>query len=250
MGVDSLLSRAPVVLLGEMHGTAEFPAFVSRLACHAEAQGGVIVALELPQDMQPALDAFARDPSESHAQALFGLEMWTKDYQDGRTSLAMKQLIEALAGRAARGQKVRLLAIDEPAHPDARDQAMALSVERAHRESPDARIIVLTGNVHNRLTLGVPWDAQYRPMGLELREAGVPVTSLHGTYAMGTAWYCETGEAASCGVKPLESDQPAASMSISLDTPCPNGACDGQFHVGKPSASLPARGVEPKPHGA
>ena len=241
-GVDALLARAPVVLLGEMHGTSEFPAFVAQLACHAERLGPVMVALELPRDMQPALDAFAHEPSEANGKALFAHEMWTKEYQDGRASLAMKALIEELAAQSAHGQKVRLLAIDEPSQPDVRDKAMADQLIAAHHGAPDAHIIVLTGNVHNRLTAGVPWDENYRPMGFELREAGVPVTSLHGTYGAGTAWYCETSEVQSCGVKPLESDKAAGSFSVSLEQPCPGGACDGSFHVGTPSASRPARG--------
>ena len=139
-GIEPLLERGRVLLLGELHGTAEAPAFVANVACHARSQGlDVTIALELPHAEQEQV----RDPDSE----IVDLPFWAKDYQDGRTSVAMLRLIEWAHARTA-ADGVELILIDEPSNFRRRDERMAVHIldafgpgarallRRPHREHP------------------------------------------------------------------------------------------------------------------
>jgi len=56
-GIEQVIGKGKVVLLGEIHGTAEAPAFTGDVDCHALRAGlAVTVALELPRAEQEAID--------------------------------------------------------------------------------------------------------------------------------------------------------------------------------------------------
>jgi hypothetical protein len=62
-GVEPLLASRDVLLVGEVHGTAESPGFVAETACAALAGGrSVTVALEISVAEQARLDAFLASP--------------------------------------------------------------------------------------------------------------------------------------------------------------------------------------------
>lgn len=46
------------VLIGDLHGTREIPAFVGRLVSTLAARQLVVLALDIPREVAPALDAF------------------------------------------------------------------------------------------------------------------------------------------------------------------------------------------------
>src|SRR5256885_15904610 len=69
-GVE-LLSDAGLVMLGEIHGTVELPAFVADLTCRVASSGRPVrLGIELDADEQPQIDAFlasAGTPSDRAA---------------------------------------------------------------------------------------------------------------------------------------------------------------------------------------
>jgi hypothetical protein len=106
-GATELLKPGALVLLGEIHGTAEVPLFVGRLACQATAKGlRVRVGLEIPQEEQARIDAFlSATDADAAKQSLLQGPFWTRDMQDGRSSEAMLALLTRLRDPPAVGTK-------------------------------------------------------------------------------------------------------------------------------------------------
>jgi hypothetical protein len=62
-GLEPLLADRDALLVGEVHGTVESPAFFAETACAALAGGrAVTVALEIPVAEQARLEAFLASP--------------------------------------------------------------------------------------------------------------------------------------------------------------------------------------------
>lgn len=212
---DQVLGRylkpGTAMLIGEMHGTSESPQFVGDIACSAlRANLKVAVALEIPSAEAPKL------PSPSEAKDLriplrfTDDDFWRDSYQDGRRSAAMRNLIERLRGwqgESAKGHipPVRLLTIgaSRELHGAERDRVMASRLAEDMKARPDYVYLVLTGNIHNRLDPGTPWDINYMPMGLALTgfvEKGTSIVSLDPYYYEGgKAYICQTRDESSCG---------------------------------------------------
>ena len=230
-GAAPLLKPRGMVLVGEMHGSREIPKALSALACLAVQQHvPVVVALELPQEEGPRIDAWmsSRAPLSELLRGVF----WTRGYQDGRSSAAMASLLEEV-----RRLRVRVVAYD-PVEPEDRDARMAVRLAALRAESPASLILVLSGNLHNRTAVGVPWDAAYQPMGWHLAQRKIPLVSLEVTYAAGTTWMCETPDAVSCGAHQLGGKDRGAAPVVRLGTELPH--VQGTLYVGPLSASPPA----------
>jgi hypothetical protein len=106
-GADRLWAKPETrwVMIGEMHGTAEMPAFFGDLVCQAAASSHrpVTVALEQNVEMQPAIDAFlASDGGTAARSAFLNAPMWRG--QDGRASQAMLALYDRLRVMKQAGQ--------------------------------------------------------------------------------------------------------------------------------------------------
>ena len=115
--IDGLAERvAPgrMFLLGEMHGTQQSPAFASSLACAVAARElEVVVGLELAPSAQKLVNRYLE--SEGHpadVEALLQHVTWTRSYQDGRNSLAMRDLIERVRLLKKEGNPARILLFD------------------------------------------------------------------------------------------------------------------------------------------
>ena len=97
-GLPEQLVAGRVFLLGELHGTAQSPAFARSIAC-ASAESGLqtIVALELTSGAQSMAERYlASNGSPEDREALLAHAMWIRSYQDGRNSKAMVELIEGV----------------------------------------------------------------------------------------------------------------------------------------------------------
>ncbi len=246
-GLDELVKPSTVLLVGELHGTSEIPALVSSIVCHAIAkQLPVTLGLELPRTDQPQLDAFLASSGGQESRAAFlSLVFWSRDYQDGRASVAMFDLIEQSRQRM-KGGSLQVVLIDLPSARAGRDQAMADHLVQTVKASPDRFFVVLTGNFHSRVAPGGG------KMG-DLAAAKLPeaiVISLNTSYESGTAWICMSG--APCGVQKLGGAEQLGSalrlstaVSIVLDSS--NGNYDGRLILGPISASLPAKDQRARP---
>lgn len=202
---------APVVLLGESHGTAEIPAAFGRLACHAAAERRpqpIVVGLEIWTSAQAAIDTFLAGPGGPAARGtLLEQDFWQRDYQDGRSSAAMADLLEALRRHRASGLNLVVRAIDPPKFdsPGDRDARMAAAVMDAVTSQRPAQTLVLVGDVHSRVLPGYPWNPAdaYLSVGAHLRKKYADTVGLRTLSGGGSAWQCLSNEAKDCGVRRL-----------------------------------------------
>jgi len=241
-GTAALLDRPEqVILIGELHGTAEAPQAVGEMACAASERGPVVVALELEGTLQPTLDAFITQPDEASALAtLEGSSLLNRAVQDGRTSEALLALLNRVRELKGTGRDVSLHLFQPNSllNGEGLDQSwyelnMGYLLGQARQKRPDARIIALAGNIHARKTafedypdIGVPAAGH-----LPARET----LSLRIAQQGGFAWNCSRD---SCGVNPSRASYDAEVRGVIL-TPPDGGGYDGVLALGPWTASPP-----------
>lgn len=238
-GTDALWRpETRFVVVGEMHGTTETPAAFAEMVCAAAAQGAVTVALELPQSMQPQLDAFLAAPdADTAAATLNGTMFLDPKMADGRSSTAMLTMLESVRGLKAEGRDVAFHAFQpNRSRPRSLSQSyyeldMAVGLTDALHARPEARVLVLVGNIHARKTHLERFDLMPATALLPAKE----VVSLLVVQQGGTAWNC--GQDA-CGANPMAASYDATARGVML-TPYGEGAFDGVLALGPVTASPP-----------
>ena len=245
--IDGLAERiAPgrIFLLGELHGTQQSPAFVSSIACAVAAHGSeVVVGLELASTAQELVDRYLESPGQpADREALLRHSIWTRSYQDGRTSQAMLDLIERVRLLKKEGNSVRILLFDAPSAVGGqdRDARMAATIAASAESHPEAVHVILTGNLHSRMAPGSRRSRDYEPMGylLQRQVPGKRIVALDAAHEGGTAWIC----APDCGVASLGGRHDGPRWSIEIDDATRPSGHLGWYHVGTISASAPAVG--------
>lgn len=245
-GLDPLLRSHGVLLLGEMHGTVESPAFASRVVCLAlAARHSVTIGLEIPLEEQSRIGAFlASSGLPGDRDALLGGAFSQAPFQDGRRSQAMLALLDDLRRLHRAGRPVRLVLLDSSAGAGGpeRDRAMAVRLRSAVAAGPHDLFVVLTGNIHTRIRRGTPWNPAYEPMGFLVTQLApkLVVTALDVAYSGGTAWICETPQPASCGPKTLKGRPDAGGSRVTVFATVGSDGYSGTYGVGTLSASPPA----------
>ncbi|MGB0134220.1 hypothetical protein [Dokdonella sp.] len=201
--MSALLERAGksrVILVGEIHGTAEVPKLTGDLAAVIAAEYTLIVGLEVPRDEQKRIDAFLDSAGTSADRAaLLAGNFWSRAYQDGRSSLAMADLLERL--RLLRSEAdIEVLALDQLSgglvDGDTRDRVMAERLSEALQADPEARALVLAGNFHTRVQMGAPWNESHQFLGYRLK--AFDPYAIEVLANAGSAWTCTGADAASC----------------------------------------------------
>lgn len=198
---SELIRPGRVLLIGELHGTYEFPALVAGIAASAATKGlGILVGLEIPRSEQGRIDRFlGSDGSPDAIASMTESPFWhrPKEWDDGRSSIAMLNLLCTLRALGV-GRHVSVCAFDLPwgAPGEAlptdlaalfavpRDQAMADQLRGATELDRNVMTIVLAGNEHTRL-----WSRRHdanRPLGERLNEACGDVVTLIGHNLGGT----------------------------------------------------------------
>jgi len=239
-----LLRRGQILLLGEMHGSQESPAFVAGAACRGLRAGrSVTVALEIPTEEESRVAAYlASGGNIEERDTLLAGAFWQDPFQDGRRSQAMVALLEDLRRWAHEGRKVRVRLLDrlpKAAAPE-RDRAMAAELETAVKASPDDLFLVLTGNLHTRTSRGTPWDPKQENMGFLVAPSHPGLLALDVAYSGGTIWMCPDANPASCGVQTLHTKGGERAPGVKLyEKPSPEGF-HGEYFVGALTASPPA----------
>lgn len=245
-GLEALLEPGTVLLLGELHGTREAPAFVETVACRALARNlPVVVGLELPVAEAPRVAEYlASDGGERAGAALLAGPLWQAEHQYGVASRAVVGLLDALRARQAAGAAVEVVLYD-PGGVSERDRKMAQNLAGVLGARPEAFAVVLSGNIHNRLTVGTPFDPELEPMGhlLMKRLEGRRVVSLDLAHQGGTAWLCFNSNAEECGPKKL-SGEAGRTTGVELDGPGDGMPFSGRYFTGPITASPPAAAGE------
>jgi hypothetical protein len=242
---------APLVLVGEIHGTREIPATFGRLVCQtaAERRGGtVLVGVEIASSGQSAIDAFLAGAGGAAAtRALLAQQFWQRDYQDGRSSEAMLHLLDDLRRYRNAGLKVVVRALDPELYdsPGDRDAGMSATLIAAIAAVRPAKTLVMVGNVHSRTLHGYPWDAKaaYLPLGALLRARYDDLIALDVAAQGGFAWTCASAAPADCGAHPMRAREATGPVPrIALDpAAAARTGYSGTLFLGQVTASAPAR---------
>ena len=232
-----------MLLVGEVHGTAETPARVAELAAAmASPEQPLIVGLEIWRAEQAAIDRFlASAGTDEDVQQLLASEFWQRGYQDGRSSKAMAALLESLRTLALKAP-VSVLAFDlDPKDKSGtdgeRDAQMADALRTALNQQPEARALVLAGNFHTRVQEGAPWDPDHRFMGFLLSEFQPYSIEIMGV--AGSAWICTGRTTDSC----IARDMPANELQpgLVLGDDLNDRGHYGHWWLAQVTASPPAR---------
>lgn len=253
------------VILGEIHGTAEAPAFFGNLACTLAARGErILIALEQDSDKNAAFQTAWHLPHARFAAARDTLG-W-EGQNDGRESEAMFAMLERLHAARARG-----LSIDLVAFNGARDEAQqkrfsALPGQGPHeaaqaeniREAANAGrydlVLVLVGNAHALKRPINRRGAEYEPMAMRLAPTE-QIVSLNVKTAGGNAWTCERKPGVTpnrpvssgdieCGSHAFRGDgdlrKPSFIALGAFPGETADGSYDGYYWLGNVTASPPA----------
>ena len=242
-GVSGVLHPGAIVMLGEIHGTVQGPQAVYTIVCHALNAGQKItVGLEIPIVEQPnMIEYLASNGSDSDRSNLIAGEFWQEDYQDGRRSQAMAELIESLRlARAKDTARIRVIFLDNPGATQGRDRFMAERIVDESARYPERLIISLTGNVHSQLTSGNGYDESYEPMGyiVSMLAKEIDIYSLDIEHSGGTAWIDVDGQGYGVVSISGSGDDEGMRIEISGDS---GHRHFGIFNTGTIEASRPAR---------
>ncbi|WP_332676635.1 hypothetical protein [Brevundimonas sp.] len=228
------------IVVGEIHGTTEAPAAFAQIVCAATEQGPVTVALELPTEMQPRLDAFMAATDDASAEALLhDTFFWETDpeRQDGRSSVAMLEMMQSVRRLKAAGRDVTLRGF-QPSNPrpatfDQNYYELDMAVELAHAaaERPESRVLVLVGNIHASKTRFDRFDLM--PAAAHLpRKATL---TLNVAQQGGQSWSCQ---AEGCRAHDSMERYDTTARGIVMGSAA-EGAYDGVIAVGPWTASPP-----------
>ncbi|MBX3233900.1 MAG: hypothetical protein KIT84_31620 [Labilithrix sp.] len=236
IGELDVLGSAPVVILGELHGLRAAPIFAADLACRLALQDTtktVTLALELPTDEQPRIDAFMKSNGGYGARHdLLAGPFWTGS-QDGRSSVARVDMLELARGYAQRGVPLRVATFDvDGGVPAKRDEEMAKRVV-ALAEEKKGPVVVLVGNLHARTQP----SGNQKWMGEFIRDKIPNVVSFDNRYGSGTAWVCIPG----CGEHPMtgHDDDAATKWHFERFSTVDDKGFAGAWHIGPAKASPP-----------
>ncbi|MGH1344194.1 MAG: hypothetical protein ACRBN8_21725 [Nannocystales bacterium] len=242
-GSEPLLEPGRLILMGELHGTTQIPMFVAELSCKAARSGTAVrLGLEIPRAESSAVAAFlASNGDEAALAALTAGSHWTRPDQDGRSSVATVSVLEHVRRWRNAGLEIVPFAFDVDEHGawNERDASMAAEILKHSTADPDALVLVLSGNLHNRTSVGLPWDPEAVPMGVSIAGARPDMLSLDVRYRKGTAWIC----APQCGVAEIGGSQAApgeTERSVALFESPNEFGHHGVFTVGAVEAAVPA----------
>lgn len=234
--LEPLLARRRVILIGEPPGTNEFPALVSAMVDRLVSSGtSVVVGLEVPMTEELELGAVG--------------SFWTRgdEFQDGRSSQAMADLVDSLARRRREGDPVETVAMDGPwVAPGSRvpldylellerprDELMASNLMQVMDRTPRACTIVLAGSMHTS-TKGAAW----RTLGSILLPWFPVAVALLGQLTGGSRWVLPGNGEPGRVVPVPELDLPTGALWA--DEPGADGH-HGYVNLGAVSPSSPAR---------
>ena len=232
-GIEELDFNRPI-LLGKIHGTNEIPLMVAKLTEHLSQHEPVTIALELPEDSW-VREYISSDGSPAARAKLLQTSFWNRKFQTGRSSEGVFLLLESLRELHANGRDIDLVLFDLPLDTPNRDQAMAEVLLTKIKETKNT--IIITGNVHSRVTKGFPGNPEYMPMGATLAKEW-DVMALDISYGEGTGWQCrrKTG----CGIYEMKGTFRGKESFVTFDIrPAANGH-HGQIYIPVVSASPPA----------
>ncbi len=238
-GLSNLLTRQGLhfVVIGDLHGTEELPAFFGQLVEETAAHREVAVVLEYPERLRRDLDRYLASPGDEAARkTLLATDFWTR-WHDGRSSKAMFALIE----------KLRILQVPvtacQPNGGDLGDYERVMGeCWKQVGESSHRLVLIFVGNAH----------ASYMPVYNDVLPAAASLpraetVSLDNFSSPGWSWDCLKVD--KCGEHPTHADAPPKDRGLYFGedlVPVEMGVFDGAYSAGPHfTASPPAAGPAP-----
>jgi hypothetical protein len=180
---------AKLLLLGEIHGTAESPALVRKVVCAISEKESVGLGLEIPRSEQPLIDAYLSSAGRATDKALLlASSFWAND-RDGRSSEAMFGLIEAVRYLKQQRRDIHVFLFDwQPDTHLERNIAIATGIRAYVLAHPQRTVVTLMGNIHAMKKDRGAGSDTIVPSGkllLNLNPISVELAS-----PSGTAWVC------------------------------------------------------------
>lgn len=229
--IKERLPNNGIIIFGELHGTNEIPQFFSDCAqefiSHNES---IKIFLEYPSSEDNVVEKFMQ--GEINENDLIQEPHWART--DGRSSQAMLAVFRDLKSYSARGLKIH--GFDSNINEGKRTQVMVDHFMAAY--SKNSYNLILTGNIHAKLTQGLPWDANYIPFAMLLKKNVGNMISLDADYLAGTAWICSP----KCGITKIgrRDDESKFNLNMPIVFSDKIFSYDGYFYFRNISASPPA----------
>lgn len=227
------------IIVGEQHGTAETPAAFGDLVCQAikaKPKRQIVVALEYPQSDQAVYDRYFKSAGRAaDRDALLRTAIWQSRFKDGRTSIAMLDLLERLRVLRQRGAIAGVVLFQPSGGPlggqAEREVEMARILQSA-ATSPNSIVLALVGNVHAMRGAFVRPGVSFMPAAGHLPDQNT--ISLDARGNGGAAWNC----APECGVHDRGPSRTEAARGVVLDAAL-RPSFDGLLNLGAPTTASP-----------
>ncbi len=223
-----------LIIFGEQHGTNEIPMFVAEIVCALSAVKKVNLLLELNADQQRELTRFLDSRgSDAENRRFIDAVFRPKDQQhDGRTSVAMFELIDQARQLRRKGRKISVIFFAPDPNEQNFDQSeyeadMARNIRAAVRTDRNVKNIALVGNFHSRRISDVG-GLKVVPAASLLSD--LKVFSFVASALAGEAWQCRQD---GCGVQQLTGTAEPPKRGVRA-FPTNMSGYDGVFSVGTP----------------
>lgn len=223
-GVESIYS-APIVIIGEFHGSNEIPEFFFDVVCNYKKhfrKTTIVIGLELPQEFEEIFRRMNSEPKAATVSAIKNSPFWN-EFGDGRHSAAMLKLTLALVTTAYESAgKMDLIAFQRPKI----DSTGATLILEHAKQTGAKHLLLLMGNFHARKK-SLAGGPLYPPLGANLEVSGRKVLSLDIHPGGGEAWVCMPD----CGRRTLRTDESISATGIILIPGFRDGAYDGYYKL-------------------
>lgn len=236
-----------VVIVGDRHGTIEAPQyFYSLVTSLLPEYEHIHVLLELtPKALE--IDYKPEFLESIDLEYFKNTRFWNRDFQDGRSSIAMAELIYKL--KKLNADKVSIGALMEPYSTGKKKQEGRRFEKAANKTLSKLKnnelVMIFVGNLHasreptNQIDLTLPSNLSFTTY-LELSHKILTFEMLHNG---GLAWQCFKGKvkAVECGERSLEPVLNKSNLlGFHLYKEHENGY-DGYYYVGKLHSSPPLK---------
>lgn len=250
INIDAKITFAPILLVGEIHGTNEIPKFVGNVICNVQKSGKFVwLGLEIPITEQASIDTYldSKGTLDDKKQLTSGV-FWS--FKDGRSSQAVWNLIEQVRIFKKKGIPINIFAFDqmadgEDSFSNRRERGMAEVLTKIQQLNQQALGIVLIGNYHARKNIDIDAAQPLYSLGARLQKIGA--LSIQAYYDVGQAWTMRqeiSGITQKNSNLPENFIRPKLSQGILLEPILSKEkmmAFDGYYYLGKISASPPAQ---------
>jgi hypothetical protein len=194
-----IIDHYKIITFGEMHGSNEMPLFsfdlVKKLSKKYPNQK-ITLGLEIPNSEQEIVDRLIKTGDE---KLLYKSTFFSAKYQDGRAS---RVIVNGLKGLKSY-ENVEVVCFDQnQPYSDNRDTVMAQNIFNFYKKNQPYRLVIHSGNVHPKRTIGTPWDSKFKSMGyvLDRLVEQDDVIAIRGTYKKADIWVCQGMKPEDCGI--------------------------------------------------